>query len=130
MDSFGVRPKNMQRAVEFLSVASERLKNVVVENLDFQHLIKTYDRPDTLFYLDPPYYEAEKYYPDRFQSEDHKRLKETLDNIKGKALLSYNDCESIRELYKDYNIMQVDRADNLATKNGGRKYKELIIKNY
>ena len=130
LDSFGVRPKNMQKAVEFLSVASERLKNVVVENLDFQHLIKTYDRPDTLFYLDPPYYEAEKYYLDRFQPEDHKRLKETLDNIKGKALLSYNDCENIRELYKDYNIMQVDRADNLATKNGGRKYKELIIKNY
>ncbi|EAH6427856.1 DNA adenine methylase, partial [Campylobacter coli] len=29
-----------------------------------------------------------------------------LKNIKGKFMLSYNDCELIRELYKDFNIKE------------------------
>lgn len=130
LDSFGVRPKNMKRAVDFLSVASERLRNVVIENLDFERLIKTYDRDSALFYLDPPYYETEKYYPDRFQPEDHERLKNTLENIRGKFVLSYNDCEVIREFYKKYDIVEVERADSLAARNGGRRYREIIVKNY
>lgn len=128
--SFGVKPRNMQNAVEFLSKVSDRLNSVVVENLDFEQLIKTYDREAALFYLDPPYYEAEKYYPDRFNPEDHVRLRDALCRIKGKFVLSYNDCPEIRELYKDYVIIEVERLDNLVTKVGGRRYRELIIRNY
>lgn len=130
LDSFGVTRKNMKNAVDFLSVASKRLSMVVIENLDFEHLIRTYDRPGALFYLDPPYYEAEKYYPDRFQPEDHERLRETLNTIKGKFILSYNDCQEIRDLYKEYIVIRIERQNNLAAKNGSRRYGELIIKNY
>lgn len=128
--SFGVRPKNMRSAVEFLQTASVRLKNVVIENQDFARLIKTYDRPGSLFYLDPPYYEAEKYYPDRFQPGDHERLRGVLEGLKGKFVLSYNDCPEIRSLYDGYKQIEVSRNHNLTTKTGGRRYKELIIKNY
>lgn len=130
LDSFGVRPKNMRKAVDFLKVASERLEKVVIEHLDFEHLIGTYDREDALFYLDPPYYNTEKYYPDRFLPEDHIRLKNALDGIKGKFLLSYNDCLEIRELYQGYKIIEINRAHSLRTKTGGGRYHELIIKNY
>lgn len=130
LDSFRVGARNMQKAVDFLSVASERLSTVVIENLDFEHLIRTYDRPGALFYLDPPYYDAEKYYPDRFQPEDHKRLKEVLDNVKGKWILSYNDCREIRDLYAGYTVISIDRAHNLVSKNQSKRYRELIIKNY
>ena len=130
LDSFGVRPKNMIKAVEFLSVAAERLKNVVIENLDFEHLIHTYDKETALFYMDPPYYQAEKYYPDRFQPEDHIRLKETIDKIKGKTVISYNDCKEIRDLYKGYRIIETDRANNLLARDTGGRYRELIIKNF
>lgn len=102
----------------------------MIENLDFEHLIRTYDRQEALFYLDPPYYNAEKYYPDRFNPEDHVRLKNRLDGIKGKFILSYNDCQAVRELYGGYEILQVSRNHNLAYKTGGRRYDELIIKNY
>ena len=128
--SFGTRPKNMINAVEFLKDASIRLKSVVIENVDFERLLKTYDRPNALIYLDPPYFEAEKYYPDRFQPEDHIRLRDALKRVKGKFVLSYNDCAEIRELYKDYNIIAVERQNTLKTKNGGGMYKEVIIKNY
>lgn len=127
--SFGVHGRDMQKAVDFLQEASKRLNRVVIEHLDFGQLIKTYDRPGALFYLDPPYYNAEHYYPDRFQPEDHTRLKTVLDHIKGRFVLSYNDCPEIRELYGGYTMIEVDRMDNLVMSRS-RRYKELIIKNF
>lgn len=128
--SFSLSPRNMQETISYLSQVSKRLNKVVIENQDFEKIIKTYDRPKSLFYLDPPYYEAEKYYPDRFQPEDHVRLKEALERIQGKFVLSYNDCPEIKELYKGYNILETDRSSNLTAKNKPERYKELIIKNY
>ena len=128
--SFIVRQRDLPKAVDFLRLASERLRHVVVEHVDFAQLLKPYDRSGALFYLDPPYYEAEKCYPDRFQSEDHKRLRDALGRIKGRFILSYNDCPEIRELYQDYPICLVDRQDNLAAKTQSKRYREVIIKNY
>lgn len=128
--SFGVNSKDMNKAVDYLREVSGRLNRVVIENHDFEQLIKTYDRPGALFYLDPPYYEAEKYYPDRFNPEDHERLQKCLRDLKGKFILSYNDCQQIRELYKGFAIIEVERLDNLVNKIESRKYKELIIKNF
>lgn len=112
------------------ALGEKRLNRVVIENVDFERLIKTYDRESALFYCDPPYYDAEKYYPDKFQSEDHARLRDALSRIKGKFILSYNDCQEIRDLYAGYDLIEVDRQDNLVTKTNPRRYRELIIKNY
>lgn len=105
---------------------------VVIENRDFDRILKIYDKKNALFYLDPPYYETEKYYSDKFMPQDHVRLKEALEKIKGKFLLSYNDCEYIRELYDGYSIVEVDRTHNLMQGKEKEKprYKELLIKNY
>ena len=62
----------------------------------------------------------------QFTEADHIRLRDTLSAIKGKFLLSYNDDEFIRELYKNYKIEAVERQNNIL---GGR-FKELIITNY
>ena len=55
-----------------------------------------------------------------------------LKGIEGKFILSYNDCEYIRELYSQFNVEGVERLNNLGTKykNDDRKYRELIIRNY
>ncbi len=132
LESFGLGKRDMEKAKEYLQSVSKRLNQVVIENLDFQRVLKNYDKEDALFYLDPPYYETEKYYPDRFLPEDHIRLKESLDGIKGKFVLSYNDCCYVRELYKDYLIIEAERAHNLLPLKEEVKprYKELIIKNF
>ncbi len=130
--SFSVHPKNMKNAIDYILEISERLKNVAIENQDFGKIIKTYDKKDALFYLDPPYYEKEKYYPDRFMPEDHARLKESLSKAEGKFILSYNDCEYIRDLYSEYNIIEIERMNNFLHKSesGNPRYRELLIKNY
>ncbi|MCI9357250.1 MAG: DNA adenine methylase [Lachnospiraceae bacterium] len=128
--SFGVRAKDLSRAAQYLQEVSKRLRMVVIEHQDFERILKTYDRPDALFYLDPPYFNAEKYYSVGFGKEDHTRLHDALRGVKGRFILSYNDCEEARELYKDYHIISTSRNDSLVTKTASRRYKELIIKNY
>jgi len=128
--NFGLDSRNMEKARGYLKEVSRRLNKVVIENVDFERLINTYDREKAFFYLDPPYYDAEKRYPDRFNPEDHERLKNRLLELKGRFVLSYNDCEPIRALYSDYEIIKVERFNNLFKENENKRYHELIIKNF
>ena len=124
----------MWRNFPLIDAASARLQNVVIENKDFEKLIKQYDRPNTLFYLDPPYFETEDYYEDvGFTEQDHARLRDTLMGIEGKFLLSYNDCPHIRELYSHPGIYieSTTRLSNIAQRyDAGKQYPELLISNY
>ena len=134
LDSFGAQPHNMWRNFPIIHEASARLQTVIVENKDFEKLIAQYDRPNTIFYLDPPYYETEDYYEDvGFTKDDHIRLRDALMEIKGKFLLSYNDCPEIRELYSRPGIMieSTTRLSNIAQRyDAGKQYPELLISNY
>jgi len=57
--------------IKYLTAIQERLSRVVIENKDYKGLIKVYDRPGALLYLDPPYYGTEKYYQAQFGTDDH-----------------------------------------------------------
>jgi DNA adenine methylase len=130
--SYGCVKKDINIMITYLTDIQKRLSGVVIENKDFQDLLKVYDKEDALIYLDPPYYGTERYYQNKFSEEDHTRLNDCLKNIKGKFILSYNDCEFIRDLYKNFNIDGVQRNHNLVGryKDRNRKYSELIIRNY
>jgi len=130
--SFGCIKKDINNAIQYLSSIEKRLSKVVIENKDFESLIKVYDREDALFYLDPPYYGTEKYYQISFATDDHTRLCNKLKNIKGKFILSYNDCDFIRDLYKEFKIEETDRNNSLRSKSAeaDKRYKELIITNF
>ena len=97
----------------------------------FEVLIKHYDRENTFFYCDPPYYSSEYVYQCGFTWEDHLRLKNTLTNSKGKWLVSYNDCEEIRNLYDGYSFFDFTRLHNMKQRtNAGEQFPELLISNY
>ena len=111
--------------------ASRRLADTVIENKDFEALIRQYDRDSAFFYCDPPYYETEGHYAVVFRKEDHKRLRDTLTGSRGKWMVSYNDCDFIRELYAGYFITAVTRINNLAQRyEEGCEFPEVIITNY
>ena len=121
----------IDNAVEYMTKVQERLRGVNIENKDFADLIKVYDRPTALFYLDPPYVDTEKYYDSPFCAQDHQRLREVLGHIKGRFILSYNDHPLVRELYADYRIEEVTRTSTLAgSGNNQTQYAELIIRNF
>lgn len=83
---------------------TERLATTYIENSDFRKLIPAWDSPDALFYLDPPYLLEEKLYAFDFKESDHFDLREVIENIKGKVILSYNDSRQARKLYKGFKI--------------------------
>ena len=71
--------------------------------------------PNDLLYLAPPYYLQQDsdnkmfkgIYPMRnipvhHDSFDHEKLRDLLHNHKGSFVLSYNNCETIRDWYKDF----------------------------
>ncbi|MDL2293954.1 DNA adenine methylase [Ruminococcaceae bacterium OttesenSCG-928-D13] len=108
----------------------QRLRDVVIENLDFEQLLRTYDRPGALFYLDPPYYKAEGFYQG-FRREDHRRLFHCLKKLKGRFVLSYNDAPEVRQLYEGYTVHEARRGSPLTSRTGRTgEYRELIITNY
>ena len=115
---------------EYLNEIKERLNNTYVENLYFEKIIDKYDREESLFFCDPPYFETAGY-DYEFTEDDHILLRDKLSNIKGKFILTINDHEKVREWYKDFNIEEVDVNYSISKEKSGRgKYKELIITNY
>lgn len=129
--SYGCQPFDIRKTFHLLWEGSRRLKDTVIENKDFEALIRQYDSENTFFYCDPPYYQTEGHYAVVFRLEDHYRLRDALTSCRGKWLVSYNDCDFIRELYEGANIESVSRLNNLAQRyDGGSEYAEVLISNY
>ena len=137
LTSYASQPHDMWANFPLIEQAHRRLSKVVIENKDFEKLIRQYDRPVSFFYADPPYYETEGYYKnvgeDGFTEKDHVRLRDALMGIEGKFLLSYNDHPFVRELYDapGVHIMEVSRIHNIRQRyDGGCVFNELLIANY
>ena len=100
----------------------------------FGVIFQRYDSPTTVFYIDPPYFFTEDYYPGNiFLRSDHQRLAAILLNAEGLWLLSYNLCPEVLELYQQPGILieQVDRINNMAQRyEGGAVFQEVLISNY
>ncbi|MCK1999907.1 DNA adenine methylase [[Brevibacterium] frigoritolerans] len=124
-----------QNAVARLDAFEGRLRNVMIECLDFREIIKRYDSPESFFYIDPPYIGRENYYKGGFSESDHIELADMLRNIKGKALVSYYPDPLIDSLYSDWRIEKTDAlvgASVCKAERGQKKKKEteLFIMNY
>lgn len=129
--SFASQPFDIRRLFGLIKGVESRMANVVVENQDFETLIRHYDRTDTFFYADPPYFSSEDMYVVDFHWEDHVRLRDTLAEIDGKFLLSYNDCPEIRQLYDGFSLLDFSRTHAMAQRyEAGKTFKELLIGNY
>ena len=107
----------------------------VVENMDFEDLLKKYDSPTTYFYMDPPYWKTENYYSNHdFDVNDHIRLANTLKSLQGKWSLSYYDFPQLSEWFPkdEYRWEQKDFAKAAAAKKDGKQNMgtELLIMNY
>lgn len=85
--SYASQPFDIRRLFYLIKQVESRMANVVVENQDFETLIKHYDRDGAFFYADPLYLSTEGMYEVSFNYDDHLRLKRTLENVKGKFLL-------------------------------------------
>lgn len=130
--SFGADPMsrpriNLLRMEQDLSDVHLRLAGATIENLPWHEFVKRYDRSETFFYIDPPYYKA-PYYNHNLGIEDYAEMAKVLAGINGKFILSLNDCPEIRELFKAFDMIPV-KLNYTVAKNQQTVGKELLIKN-
>lgn len=118
-----------KRVIPQIQALHERLSNVYIECLPYGEFIKRYDRPDTLFYLDPPYWNCEKDYGKGiFGKVDFDKLAKLLKGIKGQFILSINDVPEIRAIFKGFYIKEVNTRYTVGTQSG-KQAAELLISN-
>jgi DNA adenine methylase len=110
-----------------LADVAARLSGVIIENLPFADLIKRYDAPETLFYLDPPYWGSENDYgTGAFTRADFRRLAEILAGIAGKFVLSINDTPEVRSIFAGFDMAEVDLTYSIS-RGAPKTVGELII---
>ena len=127
--SFAMKPMDIRGFFKLIADASERLQNVVIENKDAVQLVQDMDGNGVIFYCDPPYYQAEQHYEVAFTEQDHIRLHDALRDCDGSVVVSYNDCEYVRELYRDFFILAFSRPNSMSHK-AGSQYREIIMTNF
>jgi DNA adenine methylase len=130
--NFGVakdRPArfNLTTLEPMLEDLHQRLSGVVIECLDFGEFITGYDGPETLFYLDPPYWGSEGDYGKAlFSRADFTRIAEIMVAAKGRFLMSINDVPEIREIFAAFPMTEVSTTYTIQ-KGGAQAAGELLI---
>jgi DNA adenine methylase len=119
---------NPKRVPKIIEQAHERLQNVQIECLPYHEILKRYDRPTTLFYLDPPYWERQLY-KFNFTQKDFTDLEQRLHEIRGKFLLSLDDHPEVRKLFQHWRIKHLE-LNYTAQIKPGKVYAEVLISNF
>jgi len=125
-----VQPPNFNpdKLPESIAETHTRLARVQIECLPYEKILKNFDRPDTLFYLDPPYF-GRNLYRYNLSADDFTKMAERLASLQGKFILSLNDLPEVRKIFHQFKIQAVDLAYS-AQPSSGRRYKELLITNF
>ena len=133
--TFGVR-KDQSSRIQLgrlraeLRTLSLRLDPVTIECLSYAEVIRRYDDPQALFYLDPPYDETQGY-GTGFGRADYIAIAEQLSMIDGQFVMSINDTPFIRETFAEFEIDEIATKWQMAQGMWGapQHVTELIIRN-
>ncbi len=114
----------------------ERLKTVIIENLDWEICLNRYDREKTLMYIDPPYPENKvNYFHNMSSWDEHRKLATRLMRTRCKWILSSFDIPEMRTLYGDekHYFISVQAYSGMKKQKHGSKRvlnKEVLITNF
>ena len=123
---------------ENIKSMSKYLKKVKMTCLDFEEAVKNAAQGDFV-YFDSPYFPESptanftSYAKGGFLPEDHERLARVfkeLDEKGVKVMLSNNDVEAVRELYRGYRIESFEVKRMINRDANRRRGKEVIVTNY
>tara|TARA_B100001758_G_C18287844_1_gene545297 strand:- start:258 stop:1043 length:786 start_codon:yes stop_codon:yes gene_type:complete len=117
----------------FTQSSVDRIKNlnlsdVNITNHDFKQCIEENDSETRCLFLDPPYYlkQKSKLYGkngDMHEHFSHEGLYECVSKKKN-WFMTYNNCDYIKELYKNYTIIETNWSYGM---NKSKKSSEIVI---
>lgn len=117
------------KKIQQIALLRDRIElyNCDASELITQHLQR---RIRTLFFnIDPPYVnKGRKLYTNYFKEEDHRNLERTITEHLGETrwIVTYDDCDLIRDIYKDYHMVEYVIQHNAG---GSVQGKEVVITN-
>lgn len=120
---------NLLRIEEDLSQAHLRLAHATIECVPWEECIRRYDRPHTLFYLDPPYWGTEGY-DVAFGLEQYDRMADLARTIQGKMIISVNDIPEMRRAFEGLQISSTEIRYTVGGAGRAGKSGELIITSF
>lgn len=125
-----------QSSIDRLAKIEPLLQDTKITCLDYSELLRE-PGENVFLFLDPPYYSATKSAlygknGELHKGFDHERFAEEVKNCPHKWMITYDNCEYIRDMYKDYNIIPHEFAYGMrnAVKNNDMTGKEILITNY
>ncbi|MEJ1411088.1 MAG: DNA adenine methylase [Candidatus Sedimenticola sp. (ex Thyasira tokunagai)] len=122
------RPRfNIFTLEQDLADAHFRLAGTYIEHLSWEQVVKKYDRPHTLHYLDPPYWETEGYGVE-FGFEHYEVMSQLAREVEGALIISINDHPDIRRVFDGLHMKTVDIKYTVGGGQGSPA-RELIIWN-
>jgi len=123
-------------SIDRLKMAHEVVKEIDFTSNDYSNLLFK-EGKDVFIFLDPPYYSAtkSKLYGKNgtlHTNFDHKLFFENLKNCKYKWLITYDDSDFIKDLFKDFYIIdwKLQYGMNNYKQEKASKGEELLIGNY
>ena len=118
---------NLLRIEEELSAAHLRLSGVYVEHLSWEKVVEKYDRPHTLHYWDPPYWQTAGYGLD-WGFEQYELMAKLAAEMEGAVLISINDHPDIRRVFADLHLEELEISYTVGG-GGGTEARELLLWN-
>lgn len=99
---------NKENLLDRLKAIVKRKECIEVSNLDaIEFLISCRNEKNLFIYLDPPYYvQGSGLYMNHYRHEDHEHLANFLKKAEFNWMLSYDNVEPIRNLYKGFDLYQ------------------------
>ena len=107
-------------------MAHLRLAHATIEHLDWADCIRRYDRPTTLFYCDPPYWQTVGYGVP-FGLEQYQQLAALARSIHGRMIISINDVPDMRQTFAGLQQQRVEITYSVGRPGQRPKMGELII---
>lgn len=120
---------NLLRIEEELSAVHLRLANVIIEHGPWRDVVARYDRPTTLHYLDPPYWQTEGYGQD-FPFSEYLAIADFMAECQGKVVLSINDHPDIREVFERFTLVPLQLRYTICRDVRDAMAGELIVKSW
>jgi len=117
---------NLVRIEEELSAVYLRLTGVTIEHCNWATVVDRYDRPETFFYLDPPYFGAPVYKHNFYLLADYEAIAERLTHLKGRFILSINDVREMRTVFSRFKIEPVTLRYTVDNRNA-QTARELFV---
>lgn len=124
------KPQIQNQKINKIQEYKDRLKKVKIYSTDYKNIIEKFDSSLSFFFLDPPYENSDTLYKN--DTIDYQEMADTLSNINGKFLLTLNDSDNIKNIFRQFNIKKINvkGRSREGADIGGEIRKELIITNY